>query len=266
MWKRMVPQEFRRLRRLQTRQIRRPEDVRAFFDACSGDPAWKHGYSQRLIDYRIGLLRAAIHPEGHHVVLDVGCGAGHYLSRLARDIGHGIGIDFSDHMIAAAKESLKDSPYRRKLDFRVDRAEELRTIREGEIDAILYMGALEHMPDKNTVLARSCEVLKPGGRIVILTPNRRFLWYRLIAPALRLDTRHLSTDTFLDGRQIERLLLTTGFCGISVAYWTFIPKGDMHPLLSRILSMLDRIGFFFHISGLRGGMIATARKPESKVL
>jgi ubiquinone/menaquinone biosynthesis C-methylase UbiE len=150
------------------------------------------------------------------------------------------------------------------LSFELDRAEELSTVEDSIIDIIMLVGAFEHMPKKYDVLSKGSRALKPGGKIVILTPHGDYLWYRFIAPVLRIDTKHLSTDTFLNGGDVEKLLRFAGFIDVSIGYWTFIPKGDMNPVFSTALRMFDRIGKFFKIAGLRGGLVVTAQKPFSQ--
>jgi 2-polyprenyl-6-hydroxyphenyl methylase/3-demethylubiquinone-9 3-methyltransferase len=252
---------LRKFRRLKTKQVCRTEDIKVFFDECASDYAEKHGNLDRLINYRISLIKEAVQPRINHLVLDLGCGIGHYLSELAGLIGHGIGIDISDNMIKTAKELISGSPWREKLTFLVDNAEQLSTIADSSFDIIMCIGALEHMPKKDAVLASGYHVLKPGGQFVCLTPNGGYLWYRFIAPMLRLDTKHLSTDTFLNRYAMEQLLGASGFSDVSIGYWTFIPKGDIHPVLSAILQVLDRLGAFFQLGSLRGGLLVTARKP-----
>lgn len=251
-----------RIRRLRTKKVENTEEIRAFFDACSHGYAEKHGHSQRLMRYRIGLIEEAVHPEPQDVVLDVGCGIGHYLMALARRIGHGIGIDFSDRMIESARGRIADLPWRGKLSFRVDNAEKLGTIPDSSVDIVMCIGAFEHMINRDAVLSSAHRVLKPGGRIVLMTPNGSYFWYRSIAPILRLDTRHLSTDRFLEGKVVARMLRSAGFGDVSLGCWTFIPKGDIHPLVGVFLGILDGVGKFCGISALRGGLIATARRGE----
>ncbi len=252
---------LRNFRKLRTREINDLGDIRDFFEICSQDYAVKCLNFDGLLHYRLGLIKKAANPETHHVVLDMGCGVGHYLLALAKDIGRGIGIDFSDNMITQAKSRAGDSPWRQKLTFRVDNAEHLSTIPDSAIDIILCIGALEHMPEKHAVLASGYRVLKPGGQIVLLTPNGGYFWYRFIAPTLGLDTKHLSTDSFLIEHAIAQLLHIVGFSEVSIEHWTFIPKGDLHPVFSVLLVILDRIGRILHTGSLRGGLLVAARKP-----
>lgn len=236
-------------------------DVRAFFDGWAHDCATGHGDSPRQFRYRVDLIKDALQLEGHHVVLDIGCGIGHYLLAVAEDIGHGIGIDFSEEMIALAREATGESPLGQKLTFRVDRAEKLTIIKDATVDRVMCVGALEHMPGKQDVLASAHRVLRPGGRILLLTPNGDHHWYRHVAPALGLDTKHLSTDSFLKGREVERFLRIAGFVDLSIDYWRFIPKGDMPPLFSRVMLLLDRLGKLSRAGCLRSGLLVTAQKP-----
>lgn len=250
-----------RFRRLETTVVRNGEDIKAFFDGCFDDYISKHGHSERVLTYRLGLIEKAAQPGADDAVLDIGCGIGHYLIAMAKSIGRGVGIDFSDHMVEAASERANESPWGAKLSFRIDDAEELRTISDSSVDVAMCIGALEHMPKKDRVLSSAHRVLKQGGRLVLMTPNGGYVWYRFIAPVLELDTKHLSTDTFLEGRAISRLLHRAGFRDVSIGWWTFIPRGDMHPVLNTILQVLDRAGRFFRIPSLRGGLIVTACRP-----
>src|SRR5262245_30413287 len=55
-------------------------DIRSFFDQCAstGSPE-QHGHAQRLLEYRLALVRSLAQPRPTDVVLDLGCGNGHHL-------------------------------------------------------------------------------------------------------------------------------------------------------------------------------------------
>ena len=64
-------------------------------------------------------LMDKFHPNAKPVVLDVGCGAGHFLWQLRnRKVKGLVGIDISPHMIALCKEQFKQSP-KTKTQFKV---------------------------------------------------------------------------------------------------------------------------------------------------
>jgi ubiquinone/menaquinone biosynthesis C-methylase UbiE len=238
-------------------------DVRSFFDQCAsnGSPE-EHGHPQRLLEYRLALVRNLARPRPADVVLDLGCGNGHHLLALGPELARGIGIDVSPGMIELARARLRSSPWRVKLTFEVDNAEELKGIADQSVDLAICIGAFEHMLDKRAVLASIYRVLKFGGRFFCLAPHADYVWYRTIAPLLGFATKHLSSDRMLTHDEFSALLDQAGFRRIRSAPWTFIPKGDMPALVALLLTVLDAIGRYARLDSLRGGLSLCAWKEE----
>ena len=91
-------------------------------------------------------------------VLDVACGPG-YLSATAKELGAiPIGIDFSEKMIAIAKEMFPDTP------FRQGDAQEL-PFEDRSFDRVLINFGLLHLSHPEKACAEACRVLKSGGRL-----------------------------------------------------------------------------------------------------
>ena len=245
---------------LKTKPVRDHQDIQLHFDAAAPDYAEQHGNPSRLLRYRLALIRryACFQPEA--TVLEVGCGNGMHLRMLADSFAHGIGIDLSPAMLDVARQ--QDSPWARKLDFRIDKGEQLHSVSNASIDVAFCVGALEHMLDKAAVIRSVFRVLKPGGRFVCLTPNGDYIWYRFLAPLGKLDTTHLSTDRFLSSQELQQLFREAGFDIMDKGYWTFIPRGDMHPCLAGLLQGLDWIGRLTRLATLRGGVVVSGYKPE----
>lgn len=248
------------LRKLVTTQVRSSADIRDFFDNFAHAYSERHGHPDRLLNYRVALIKRYAKACDDDVVLDIGCGNGHHLSALAGEIGSGIGVDLSPAMIEVAQKRLRDSPWQDKLTFISDDGESLASLSEGSIDLAMCVGALEHMLDKAAVLASAHRVLKPGGRFFCLTLNGGYFWYQALAPLLGLETRHLSTDRFLKRDELARLLAEAGFHRIEIGCWTFIPRADMPSVLGLICQGLDVIGRVLRISSLRGGLWVCAWK------
>ncbi|MGA9770413.1 MAG: class I SAM-dependent methyltransferase [Blastocatellia bacterium] len=247
-------------RKLITTEANSTAEVRAFFDKCAEAYSEQHGNPKRLLDYRIALIKQHAKPSDDDTVLDIGCGNGHHLMALANTIGRGIGIDLSPAMIEMAQASLLNSPWQNKLTFFSDNGEKLDSLVEQSIDLIICIGALEHMLDKASVLASAYRILKSRGRFFCLTVHGEYFWYRTLAPLFKLETKHLSTDKFLEKAEFTRLLKKSGFCRIESGYWTFIPKGDMPLALNFVCQGLDIIGRSFHLNSLRGGLWVCAWK------
>ena len=253
-----------RSRGVATTPARNTADLKSFVNRCAstGSPE-QHGDPQRLLEYRLALVRNLAGPRPTDVVLDLGCGTGHHLLALGPEIGRGIGIDVSPGMIELARTRLRSSPERANLAFTVDDAEEMKGIADQSIDLAICIGAFEHMLDKRAVLASVYRVLKSGGRFFCLTPHADYLWYRTIAPLLGFATRHLSSDRLLAREEFSALLDQAGFRRIQSAPWTFIPKGDVPVAVASLLAVLDAIGRHARLESLRGGLALCAWKETS---
>jgi ubiquinone/menaquinone biosynthesis C-methylase UbiE len=236
-------------------------DIRSFFDqsASTGSPE-QHGHPQRLLEYRLALVRKLAELQPSDVVLDLGCGNGHHLLALAPEVARGIGIDVSPGMIELARARLRNSPGRANLAFEVDNAEQLNGVADQSVDLAICIGAFEHMLDKRAVLAGIYRVLKFGGRFFCLTLHADYVWYRAIAPVFGFGTKHLSSDRILTRDEFSALLDQSGFRRLRSAPWTFIPKGDVPASVALLLTVLDAIGRHARLDSLRGGLSLCAWK------
>jgi 2-polyprenyl-6-hydroxyphenyl methylase/3-demethylubiquinone-9 3-methyltransferase len=250
------------LRKLATTQVQSTAEIRDFFDRSARAYSEQHGHPERLLDYRISLIKRHAQLRGDDAVLDVGCGNGHHLLALAGDIRRGIGVDLSPAMIEIAQQRQCASTTPVELTFLSDDAERLCTQAADSFDLALCVGALEHMLNKAAAVTSARRVLKSGGRFFCLTVNGGYVWYRLLAPLFGLETRHLSTDRFLRRHELTHLLSEAGFSRVEVGGWTFVPKGDMPALLAAICQGLDWIGRLLRIGSLRGGLWVCAWKDE----
>ena len=196
--------------RLKTREVRSPREVVEHFDRLAPRYRDEHGLVERLLAYRLGIIRRLAARARRGTLLEIGCGTGIHLLPLAGEFARAVGTDLSAEMIAAARRSALDSPWRDRVSLRVDPAEELATVGDRSVDVALAVGALEHMLDREGALRQVHRVLAPGGTFVCLTPNGSYCWYRHLAPRLGLDTRHLTTDRFLTADELRTLAVGAG--------------------------------------------------------
>ncbi len=97
-------------------------------------------------------------------VLDVGCGTGLMAFEIARrGAKEVVGIDFSKKAIDEAS-ALYRAP---RLSFREEDIKD----HTGSYDVIVSLGTLEHMDDPFAALKLFKKHLRPGGRILITSPN-----------------------------------------------------------------------------------------------
>ena len=96
------------------------------------------------------------------VVADLGCGTGHVSSLVAPFVGRVIGVDASAAMLAAAEDLVPAH-----VELRQGALEAL-PIGDAEVDLVLLVLVLHHVPDPSRALAEAARILKPGGRLVVL--------------------------------------------------------------------------------------------------
>ena len=118
-------------------------------------------------------------------LLEVGCGSGRQLAAL-REAGWAVsGVDFDPVAVAAARE--------RGLDVVTGDIRDLK-FAAGQFDAVVMAHVLEHVRHPTGLLAECARLLKPGGRLVSITPNGRSLGHRIYGSAWRglEPPRHLA--------------------------------------------------------------------------
>lgn len=98
--------------------------------------------------------------------LDLGCGRGEWLELLAE---HGIevtGVDLDEGMLAACRE-------RGLMVKQADALETIRSLPADSLSLITAFHVVEHLPfdDVRSIVSESLRVLKPGGLLILETPN-----------------------------------------------------------------------------------------------
>lgn len=140
-------------------------------------------------------------------LLDIGCGNGEYLLRL-RSIGWNCkGVEFNDKAVSICREHGLDI-------FHGDLKS--ANFASGSFDFVSAHHLLEHVPDPHELVGEIARILKPGGTLLIRTPNSNALgrawfgndWYANDVP------RHL----FLySGHDLERLASDHGLTLIALS-------------------------------------------------
>jgi 2-polyprenyl-3-methyl-5-hydroxy-6-metoxy-1,4-benzoquinol methylase len=253
--------------RLTTRFIRDPRDLVEHFDRLAPEYFDAHGPAERLLAYRLAIIRRFLATARMGTLLEIGCGTAIHLLALAGRFGQAHGIDVSPEMVRVACRHAEISPWRTRISLRVDAAEELATVKDRSVDVVLCVGALEHMLDKPRAVRQVHRVLRIGGVFICLTPNGDYCWYRHLAPWLGLDTRHLSTDRFLTARDVKTLIGGAGLALQRFEHWRFVPQGDLPVGWGSVLRALDWVGGYLRVGVLRGGIafsaVRTDRSPQN---
>lgn len=103
-------------------------------------------------------------------LLDVGCGDGTFLNFMRQRGWQVDGIDFDAQAIATARQ---------KYDLTLRHGDLVAAnLPESSFDAVTMSHVVEHLPDPVAMLAEIRRLLKPGGRLVMTTPNTAGLGHR----------------------------------------------------------------------------------------
>ena len=164
---------------------------------------WLQRYWQRT-RHRIVLAFA---PNGGRI-LDVGCGS----SRILQDLPGAVGVDVL----------LNKLRFLRPVHPQVVRASVFALpFADLHFDTVICSEVIEHIPDDPRVLGELTRVLKPGGTLVLGTPDYgRLLWhiiewvYGRVAPGGYAD-EHI---THFDRRGLQWRLTTLGYDVLQCSY------------------------------------------------
>ncbi|HOC56205.1 MAG TPA: class I SAM-dependent methyltransferase [Verrucomicrobiota bacterium] len=157
---------------------------------------------RRQLDLEIRFLHAR--PEGR--LLDLGCGSGQWLMAMRKLGWHVEGVDFDSRAAQAAAK--------RGLAIRCGALEQ-QNFPDRTFDAVTMSHVIEHLPDPLGTLTECARILKPGGSLVLWTPNTASLGHRLLKQHWRglEPPRHLH---LFAPRSIHTLLTRGGFSRISI--------------------------------------------------
>ena len=219
-------------------QLRRIYSIAYFGKAKYGDErSLAHEYRRR----RALMRRAGILPGMR--LLEVGCGIADFLETLADD--HDItGIDISEDAVDQAKARRPDLADR----FEATAIEAFEPSGDG-YDAILMWDVIEHLWNGPSMLVDVARWLRPGGRLVLSTPDVTALTARLMGKKWPFMTppEHLSffgaKSIQLAGKKAGLKTLSTRSKGkwANVAFVLY-KAGRVGLLPKRLVDGLNRLG------------------------
>jgi ubiquinone/menaquinone biosynthesis C-methylase UbiE len=112
-------------------------------------------------------------------VLDIACGSGYGSAMLADSGAKSVtGVDLSPEAVESATANFG----RGNVRFAVGDVQRLTDIPDASFDLIASFETIEHVPDDRAYVDETARVLRPGGMLLVSTPDRRL---GSIGPRLR---------------------------------------------------------------------------------
>jgi SAM-dependent methyltransferase len=221
-------------------------------------------YLHHLDRYRAEIA-ASVGPNA--VVLDAGCGDAMPITReVATKVRYAVGVDLEQPRPSGARLSGARADVTR-LPFR-----------DGAFDVVFTLSVVEHLLDPERAFREFYRVLKPGGKLILQTPNRwdyvsvvahltPFWFHRKIAPtvlgrpAADVFPTHYRANT---SGSLQRILGRSGFRAREPVRFNQYPAYLMFsPLLFRLGVAYERVTTRLGgLAWLRGWILVTGEKPS----
>lgn len=195
----------------------------------SPDPLWT-SYAQaydtllEVTPYRTMLTEIAraitenvpLLPHGVVHILDAGCGTGNVIHELRR---HGVagttitGMDITPHMLAYAEEKHAHAG----VVFHQGDLNAPLSFAEAQFDAVTCSNVLYATKNPQATLGEFARILKPGGTLVLTTPNATINLGRILKAHARSEKPDAYWERFQNDPQTARELVREALAGSSVS-------------------------------------------------
>jgi ubiquinone/menaquinone biosynthesis C-methylase UbiE len=235
----------------------RDDATRAYYDDFSKwyERERGRGYHALIDDLEFELT--APYARGKRC-LEVGCGTGLILERVAAVASEAVGIDLSPGMLEKARDrglTVHEAPAT-KLPFE-----------DGRFDVVYSFKVLAHVPEIETALAEMARVCAPGGTLLAEFYNPYSLRYlaKTLGPAQKVsETRtEAAVYTRFDAPARIRAMVPAGttlvdFHGVRV--FTPTARAVTLPVLGPLLQRAEHLALRSPLARLGGFLVAVMRR------
>lgn len=149
-------------------------------------------------DWGKSLYRTLVHWIGIHIhdeVLDVGCGAGHFLAQLAQRANRVVGVDVDPAMVSRAELNLGD--------YRADNAQvvvgaiQALPFADASFDVVTCINVLFMFEHPIPLVQELYRVCRPGGQVILVDPAERLNPWTAQTYCLEHRSEDFERDSFL---------------------------------------------------------------------
>lgn len=196
-------------------------DVAEHYDSeYFGDLAARYRSRNRFARQRIANVFSLLPALESSRVIDLGCGMGTFTIEAAKRGARAVGIDPAPAAVAVARRVREAEGATSAAFVQADAAR--LPLRTASADLVLAADLTEHLDDDTLgrILGEAARTLRPGGTLVLYTPEHRHLFERLRdrGVLLRQDPSHIAVRT------AESLASAVTDAGLRVQRITFLPS------------------------------------------
>jgi ubiquinone/menaquinone biosynthesis C-methylase UbiE len=142
----------------------------------SGHPMQRFWHRGKLVMID-ELLRPHVKEDSR--ILEIGCGAGNLLVQAGVRGSYPIGLDLSLQALTFVRSRLREltsTPEAIRGFACVQSIGESLPLADNTVDCAILSEVIEHLEAPQASIREATRVLRPGGRLLITTPNYRSLW------------------------------------------------------------------------------------------
>lgn len=214
------------------------------------------GYHAMIDELELSLVEPYVRPDAE--VLEVGCGTGLLLGRVAPRVKRAVGVDISAGMLSKALE-------RGLSAVQADAA--ALPFADASFDLVYSFKVLAHVEQIERALCEAARVTRPGGHLVLEFYNPwsiRYAAKRLGGPGkISANTRESAVYTRWDSpmdlaRKLPGELQLLDFAGVRV----FTPAALVHrvPGVGQVMRKLEWVGLRSALRYFGGFLVVIARR------
>jgi ubiquinone/menaquinone biosynthesis C-methylase UbiE len=103
-------------------------------------------------------------------VLEIGCGTGLLLLRLAPTCKHYVAVDFAPSVLMRLRVQLEQTKFSKKVELLERCADDFKGFAENSFDTVIINSVAQHFPSQrylNRVIENSIRVVRPGGHVFV---------------------------------------------------------------------------------------------------
>lgn len=140
-------------------------------DVCPSQIAWVLDNRVRRLVHNPYKIVGKYVKEGQ-TVLDLGCGPGVFSLAMAEMVGEKgkvISVDVQDEMLQMVKQKSERAGLKSRIVLHKARPEKIGVTEKVDFALAFYM--VHEVPDKKSFIGEVANILKPGGRFLIVEPK-----------------------------------------------------------------------------------------------